>query len=367
MSFVFCLLSFSGISEGSNLIRVAVKTSPYLEIEVKRGTSVTDTADNRTFTAKGSLQLTVKPGNSGIDIDNKKFGDTVKIKPSKGSLLSIDKTGYRGSIEILKNDKGELLVINELDVEDYLKGVVNEEISAKWHPESLKAQAVVARTYALYQKEKRKDNPYHMEATTMDQVYGGMRNEDEQTNKAVDDTRGIVLTYGGKLAKAFYHSISGGITEDASAVWGGERETYLKAVKCYFDKDAPNYQWEAGMDTADIEMALSKNGVSADGILTIETASFTPSGRVSELLIKHGNGLGRVSGVNFRKFIGYDVIRSTLFRVKKNGNNFIFYGRGSGHGVGLCQWGAKGMAEKKYSYTDILKYYYPGIEIKRIK
>ena len=372
---IFCLfIFFSGVfslssAEGSeaNLIRVAIKTSSNLEIQVKEGVRIIDNTNNRSFATKVPIQLNIKISNPGISINNREFGSNVKIKPAENSLIKIDKKDYRGSVEILRDDKGGLLVINELNVEEYLKGVLNEEISAKWHPESIKAQAVVARTYALYQKENRKDNPYHMEATTTDQVYGGVRREDERTNKAAKDTQGIVLTYEGKLAKVFYHSISGGITEDVTDVWGGEGNNYLKSIKCDFDKDAPNYQWETEIDAVDLEMLLSRNGIKVDGILSIEPVSFTSSGRVSELQIRHKNGIEKISGVNFRKIIGYETIRSTLFRIKEGEGSFIFYGKGSGHGVGLCQWGAKGMAEKGYSYIDILKYYYPGIEIKKIK
>ena len=372
---IFCLfIFFSGLlalssaeGSGANLIRVAIKTSSNLEIQVKEGVRIIDNTNNRSFATKVPIQLNIKISNPGISINSREFGSNVKIKPAENSLIKIDKKGYRGSIEILRDDKVGLLVINELDVEEYLKGVLNEEISAKWHPEAIKAQAVVARTYALYQKENRKDNPYHMEATTTDQVYGGARREDERTNKAAKDTQGIVLTYEGKLAKVFYHSISGGITEDVTDVWGGEGNNYLKSIKCDFDKDAPNYQWETEIDAVDLEMLLSRNGIKVDGILSIEPVSFTSSGRVSELQIRHKNGIEKISGVNFRKIIGYETIRSTLFRIKEGEGSFIFYGKGSGHGVGLCQWGAKGMAEKGYSYIDILKYYYPGIEIKRIK
>src|SRR3972149_4802551 len=372
---VFCLfIFFSGLLalssvEGSevSLIRVAIGKSHSLAIGVMAGTKITDKVSNRAFIVKTSSRLYIKASNPGMTINNREFGEIVKILSPHGSLIRVDKNDYRGNIEIRKDDGGNLLIINELNVEEYLKGVLNEEISAKWHPESLKAQAVVARTYALYQKENRKDNPYHMEATVIDQVYGGARKEDERTNKAVEDTRGIVLTYEGKIAKAFYHSVSGGVTEDVTVVWGGEGENYLKGVKCNFDTEAPNYQWETEIDVVDIEMAMSKNGINIDGILSIEPLSFTSSGRIAELQIRHKNGIEKISGVDFRKIIGYETIKSTMFKIRESEGSFIFYGRGSGHGVGLCQWGAKGMAEKGYSYIDILKYYYPGIKIKRIK
>ncbi|MEK7846618.1 MAG: SpoIID/LytB domain-containing protein [Nitrospinota bacterium] len=364
-----CLfILFPVISEGTSLIRVAIKQSvDSCQLSVKEGTKIIDAASNRSFAVKTPLQVNIKALNPGMAINNRKFGEIVKILSPHGSLIKVDKDDYRGNIEIRKDDGGSLLIINELNVEEYLKGVLNEEISAKWHPESLKAQAVVARTYALYQKENRKDNPYHMEATIIDQVYGGAKREDERTNKAVEDTRGIVLTYEGKLAKAFYHSVSGGVTEDVTVVWGGEGENYLKGVKCNFDTEAPNYQWETEIDVVDIEMALSKNSINIDGILSIEPLSFTSSKRIAELQIRHKNGAEKISGVDFRKIIGYETIKSTMFKIREGEGSFIFYGRGSGHGVGLCQWGAKGMAEKGYSYINILKYYYPGIEIKRIK
>ena len=283
---------------------------------------------------------------------------------SDNGVLSVNGRTYRGKIEVIKEQKG-LLVVNELPLELYVAGLINQEISSKWPIEVVKAQAVIARTYAMYQKKKRAAGDYHMEATVADQVYSGNITEDERSLYAVKETIGKVLTYNGELALTVYHSNSGGMTEDAKNIWGKDYP-YLKQVKSSFDKDSSHFSWILNMSPQSVEAALKDAGYSISDIQNIIPIYTTNSGRVIKVMMHYAGGKLEISGEDLRKAIGYDKLKSTMFTLEMINGSFVFNGKGYGHGVGLSQWGAKGMAEKGYKYTEILEHFYPGTRIERI-
>ena len=283
---------------------------------------------------------------------------------SDNGVLSVNGRTYRGKIEVIKEQKG-LLVVNELPLELYVAGLINQEISSKWPIEVVKAQAVIARTYAMYQKKKRAAGDYHMEATVADQVYSGNITEDERSLYAVKETIGKVLTYNGELALTVYHSNSGGMTEDAKNIWGKDYP-YLKQVKSSFDKDSSHFSWILNMSPQSVEAALKDAGYSISDIQNIIPIYTTNSGRVIKVMMHYAGGKLEMSGEDLRKAVGYDKLKSTMFTVEIINGSFVFNGKGYGHGVGLSQWGAKGMAEKGYTYIEILEHFYPGTRIERI-
>ena len=283
---------------------------------------------------------------------------------SDNGVLSVNGRTYRGKIEVIKEQKG-LLVVNELPLELYVAGLINQEISSKWPIEVVKAQAVIARTYAMYQKKKRAAGDYHMEATVADQVYSGNITEDERSLYAVKETIGKVLTYNGELALTVYHSNSGGMTEDAKNIWGKDYP-YLKQVKSSFDKDSSHFSWILNMSPQSVEAALKDAGYSISDIQNIIPIYTTNSGRVIKVMMHYAGGKLEISGEDLRKAIGYDKLKSTMFTLEMINGSFVFNGKGYGHGVGLSQWGAKGMAEKGYKYTEILEHFYPGTRIEQI-
>ena len=283
---------------------------------------------------------------------------------SDNGVLSVNGRTYRGKIEVIKEQKG-LLVVNELPLELYVAGLINQEISSKWPIEVVKAQAVIARTYAMYQKKKRAAGDYHMEATVADQVYSGNITEDERSLYAVKETIGKVLTYNGELALTVYHSNSGGMTEDAKNIWGKDYP-YLKQVKSSFDKDSSHFSWILNMSPQSVEAALKDAGYSISDIQNIIPIYTTNSDRVIKVMMHYAGGKLEISGEDLRKAIGYDKLKSTMFTLEMINGSFVFNGKGYGHGVGLSQWGAKGMAEKGYKYTEILEHFYPGTRIEQI-
>ncbi|HKZ46959.1 MAG TPA: SpoIID/LytB domain-containing protein [Thermodesulfobacteriota bacterium] len=346
-------------SQGKEKIRIAVLKGAR---DLKIG-GVGITAAGTEFN-KENTALVVLEEEDILTINGKKIPDSSVIFSSENGILYLNGRPFRGKIEVIKDQRG-FLVVNELPLEFYIAGLINHEISSKWPIEAVKTQAVIARTYALYQKKKKGAATYHMESTVIDQVYSGSIAEDDRSIHAVKETIGEVLTYNGELALTVYHSNGGGATEDSKNVWGKDYP-YLRQVKSPFDKDSPNFSWMLNISMGSVETALKGAGYQAADVKDIIPLSRTNSGRITRLRILHGKGELEVSGEDLRKAIGYDKLKSAMFTAEMADGLFVFNGKGSGHGVGLSQWGAKGMAQEGYSYTEILKHFYPGTSLERI-
>jgi stage II sporulation protein D len=288
--------------------------------------------------------------------------DVIVIAPPEEYMLSVNGTPYRGKLRIQKDAGNGLNVINVLSIEVYLYGVVPKEMSPQWPDEALKAQAVAARTYGLYQKGKNRDKDYDVLATTSSQVYGGVAGETERSSRAVEQTRGMVLLYGGQLVLSYFHANSGGMTEDAERVWTAE-VPYLKSVHDEYSVKAPHHSWSVLLKLDEITNTLNKKGISVESIRKLSPASVSPSGRVSKMRISHRRGDIILSGNDFRMKMGPVLIKSTLFTMSGEGGKIRFEGKGYGHGVGMSQWGAYVMAREGRTFEDILKHYYQGVEV----
>jgi stage II sporulation protein D len=253
---------------------------------------------------------------------------------------------------------GGLVAVNLVELEEYLQGVLKDEIPPGWPAEAAKAMAVAARTYAVYQRYQNPDALFHLRATTASQVYGGARGEDARTNWAIQATRGQILTFGGQPLPAFYHSCSGGATEDAMDVFGLQYDVVL-GVKDDFSLGCPYVLWIERLTRQQIEDNLVRAGYQVGRVLAIQDLIRSRTGRIFQIEVRHSRGALALEGRRFREAMGNDVIRSTDFQVREEGGAFTFVGRGSGHGVGLSQWGAKEMADLAFQYHEILKFYYP--------
>ncbi|MBI3753743.1 MAG: SpoIID/LytB domain-containing protein [Deltaproteobacteria bacterium] len=355
---VYCSLLFLSSCAGGKPISTSLYNGEKIRIAVLKGVKESKIGG-------GAHLSLVKLGKSGgITVNDSIIAESsVTFLPDNG-VIYLNGRPFRGKIDVIKDGNG-LLVVNELPLEFYVAGLINHEISSKWPIEAVKAQAVIARTYALYQKKKRGKGLYHMEATVTDQVYAGSTAEDDRSLYAVKETVGEVVTYDGEPALTVYHSNGGGMTEDPQNVWGKDYP-YLKQVESPFDKDAPNFFWTLNISPQAVEAALKNVGYQVSGVQDITPLYTTNSGRVAKIRVRHGSGELEMSGEELRKTIGYDKLKSTMFTVEMVDGLFVFSGKGSGHGVGLSQWGAKGMAEKGYSYAEILKHFYPGTRIERI-
>ena len=286
--------------------------------------------------------LRISDINDEMQIDGLKVGGDLSVTVKQGNLLSI---------------------VAILDLEEYLKGVVPLEASPKWELEVLKAQAIAARTYALYNKKMQAGSDYDVTADVYSQVYSGSGPRSEVSDRAVDETAGLVMTYKGKLINAMFHGCCGGKTEDSEAVFGAPSVEYLKSVEGMCPPDGPKMQWEKWLSAGEIRRALEKSGYRLGKIKDIKVAARSNSKRVTRLLILHSRGQLALKGNDFRKSIGWDVVPSTLFTVKKTKDRYHFKGKGSGHGVGLCQLGARQMALQGKGFEEILHHYYTNVEI----
>ena len=290
------------------------------------------------------------------------FEAAVRLAPADGARLYLDIHPYRGVVELRRTAAGRLTVINELDLEEYLYGVLKNEVDPQWPTEALKAQAVASRTWALYSLNRFASEGYDVCATADCQVYRGVTAEDPRTSAAVDETRGEVMTYQGRPIFAAYHSDSGGSTESSELVWGGAYP-YLRGVADPYSVGAPRHEWIVRMDLATFENRVRRSGRMITNVTGIEVAEATPSGRAALLRVAGAHGVLLLKGAELRAVLGADL-RSTLFTVRlvpDDPPQVEFQGRGSGHGVGLSQWGARGMAEMGRRYQEILGYYYSGI------
>lgn len=362
LSTTYCLLfhSPSFAWESREVIRIAIFKGAAATVGGD-DVSITGVTGNEKIPILSNSELEIKTGKEGVLVNGTSYSSL--IADARESRLKVNGKGYRGRIEIVK-DNSSLLIINELNLEDYLVGLINHEISSRWPKEAVKAQAVVARTYALYQKKARKDPRYDLESTVASQVYGGSDSEDELAFQAVKETEGEVALYNGELIQALYHSSCGGRTEAAEDVWGKD-VPYLKSIKDPHCTEAPNYFWQYKIGLNELSERLRRLDGGIGSISSVSVKKKSRSGRAMSISIRHSNGVSDVSGKDFREALGFENLRSTDFTVKVKGDSVSFAGSGGGHGVGMCQWGAKGMAEDGRTYKEILKWYYPGITIRR--
>lgn len=270
---------------------------------------------------------------------------------------------YRGALEF-EPTGGGVTAVNVIPLEQYLYGVVPAEMPNGWPAESLKSQAVAARSYALANLGKHKSRGYDLCGTDECQVYQGAAAEATSTNMAVDATRGVVVTFGGKVIPAYFHSSSGGYTENSEEVWM-RKLPYIRAVPD-FDQKSPHFTWYKNVAAGSLADGLARSGVNIGAIIAVNPLSRSYSGRVKEVQVVGTEGTKVVGGETFRLAAG---LNSTLFNVAPVGSGqpseFAFAGRGWGHGLGLSQWGAKTLGEMGYSYTQILSHYYPGAQLSR--
>ncbi len=341
----------------------------------------------------------------------------IGVQANNAKLKLDNNKNYRGIMEISRIAGGNLKIINQLSLQEYLYLVVPSEIESSSHIEALKAQAVAARTYTLTGMNRHSADGFNVCSTTHCQVYGGTV-EAISTNKAVDETKDVVMTYDGKLVEAYYFSTSGGYTEDVLNVWTADLP-YLKAVEDPYE--AKTKPWVVTYTKQELEDILTKQGVNIGEVTNLKATEYTAAGRANKILFVGTNGTKEYAkeyartlfNLRSRMYIieggNSQTTTSNIKIVDKDGNittkdvntnnlqtvdgksinsdtkimtvdgeknieketqtqgtdTYVFTGYGYGHGVGMSQNGAKGMANAGFAYEDILKHYYTGITIQK--
>ncbi len=351
------------------------------------------------------------PGNNIIYTSDR--GETIIIESSQdttlesqGGTVSINGTKYRDKINIFY-DGNNLVAVNVIEADNYLRGVIAKEMPSSWPLEALKAQAVVARAYVATNMNKHATQGFNVCATTHCQVYGGYSAETTSTNKAVDETAARLMYYGGRPAEGYFHSASGGKTENSGNIWN-DHLPYLVGVEDPYSLGSPFDTWTAKISPVQMKLLLSGNGINIGDVTGVKITKTTENGRALELTIYGTKGTHILQKDRIRIFFGAAAIKSTYFTLEagqaSTGNNIqpeipkndgslgsifislkslvdaqttfdnskdssesigtlVFNGKGYGHGVGMSQYGARGMALEGLDYRDILRHYFKGIEI----
>lgn len=351
-------------AQDSGTVRVCVMQEvESLRLKVNGHYQVINLNNNKMIYKGEDLNTTVMADKTGIMLGNIRPKITkVLIRPGQDSDILVNNRPFGGAVEFIKADNSKFIVVNVINLEDYVKGISIREISHYWPPETLKAEVIAFRTFAVYKIEESKGKDYDLTSDIYSQVYGGKAAERYRINDAVDQTRGLVITYKGKVIPAFYSATCAGRTEDASVLWNINIEP-LKGVACPFCQDSPHFRWHYVASAEEIREKLAAKGYKIKNIKDIVAAGTDASGRITDLKIVCSSGNVLISAKDFRNVIGPNVIKSTNFKINIIAGDIVFQGLGWGHGVGLCQWGAYFMGKEGYKYDQILKYYYPGVEI----
>ncbi len=277
----------------------------------------------------------------------------------------LDGVPYRGSLEIVAGEGG-LAVLNEVDLEAYVAGILLAEVYEGWGSAVLRAQAVATRTYALYRLERARDPLFHVRAGPVDQAYAGVRVESDAAWEAVHATRGEYLAWGGEPILAAYHAASGGRTASSREVWGRSLP-YLVSFPVEGEHESPDTYWRAPFTGAEIGAALGSAGWSVGTVTELRVLERSVSGRVNRVRVKGRRGSATLTARQLRTALGPARLRSTLFEIRAQQGRYVFVGSGRGHGVGMSQWGAYAMAVRGAGYREILFHFYPGATVRHLE
>ena len=311
-------------------------------------------------------RVAVRAVPEGILVGEERFAlSGLRVEPTRDATINLNGQQLRGVVEIVRQKDVSLLVINHVALEDYLQGVLSKEAPSYWPAEALRALAIAARTYALFQRLSKASVDYDVTSDVLSQVYAGKTGEKWRTNRIVQETSGFILLYQGQAFPAFYHSTCGGLTEDAQVMGSFDLAPLKGSRMCPYCHESPFYRWQRRVTAADLAWAVKQQrGTSIWPVTDLEIAGRTPSGRVAQVRLR-GSKVLVLSGYEFRQLLGFSTIRSTAFSVTPEGEAFLLRGQGWGHGVGLCQWGAAELARRGLRAREILSFYYPQADVVR--
>lgn len=314
-------------------------------------------------------ELTLRPREGGLRLADMRLKSETRLVPSAGARIRVGSNWYRGTM-ILRLDPGQTVTVVEVaSVEEYLEGVLPHEMDPDWPLEALKAQAVVARTFTYANMGKFRKDGFDLTADTRSQVYRGTSLVNENVRAAVRQTRGEVLGWQGKLLRVFYHACCGGATTDPAAAWGGEAEVVrpLRGVRDPWCAASPHMKWTAYFAWAELTAAVSERHMLPSPLKSLRIGARDAAGYVRTFLAKAGRETVEIKASELRGALGAGEMKSVRIKsVSQLKKGIEFFGAGSGHGVGLCQWGARLQAEKGRGYAQILSFYFPGAELSEV-
>ncbi len=316
---------------------------------------------------KGELSL--RPREGGLRLADMRLKSETRLVPAEGARIRVGNNQYRGAL-ILRLDPGQTLtIVEEASIEVYLEGVLPHEMDPNWPLEALKAQAVVARTFTYANMGKFRRDGFDLTADTRSQVYKGTTLVNDNVRTAVRETRGEVLGWQGKLLRVYYHACCGGATTDAGAAWGGSEAAPrpLKGVRDPWCSASPHMKWIAYFAWPELTAAISERHMLPGPLKSLRIGARDAAGYVRSFVARSGGESVEIRASTLRGALGAGEMKSVRIKsLNILGKGVEFLGGGSGHGVGLCQWGARLQADRGRSYTQILKFYFPGSELSEV-
>ncbi|MEL6493903.1 MAG: SpoIID/LytB domain-containing protein [Cyanobacteria bacterium J06623_7] len=339
-------------------LRVAIaKKVESLKIGSSTAAVIKDSSGRQLGELKPMSALAATASGNTIEIAKGVRGGELIVEPQGDGYVWIGDRWYRGTTQLILQNQA-ITAINHVDLEHYLYSVVGAEAVSSWPIEALKAQAVAARSYALYKRNRESNGIYDVDTTEGTQVYKGLDTEFTTTHEAVNSTLGQIMTYNNEVILAAFHSSSGGYTENVEDIWSSPLP-YLRSVVDY-DHKSPVFEWQKIIPVSQIKSLVAGIGT----IKGLQLTQTTPRGRVITMTVTGDRGSTTVSGKDMRRVLD---LRSTLFRVSTDGQNLHIKGRGFGHGLGLSQWGAYHLAQQGVNYHQILAHYYQSASLTALK
>lgn len=317
---------------------------------------------------KGALKLLPREG--GLRLSKLRVPSETRLVPADGAAIKVGADLHRGAL-ILRLDPGQTVtVVEEVGMEQYLEGVLPFEMDPDWPLEALKAQAVVARTFAYANMGKFRKDGFDLTADTRSQVYRGLTSVNDNVRRAVRETRGEVLGWNGQLLKVYYHACCGGRTENMAEAWGGDPAATpkpLRGVRDPWCEVSPHMHWNAYFAWQDVMAAIEERHDLPGPLRSLKIGRRDIAGYVRDFVARSGKSEVRVKASDLRAALGAGELKSTrIARLVVRKKGLEFYGAGSGHGVGLCQWGARIQAQKGRGYEKILRFYFPGADLSEV-
>lgn len=367
------------------MVRVALTDEPArsLEVEIDRPFRIHPVgSDTELFAGTKLERTTITATRNGLRIGTRELPATrLEIVSSESPAIWIEEHQYRGRVRLFRQSGGMIQAVNVLPLEEYVACVVDSEMPASFPEEARKAQAIVARTYARYQTRLAgPDAILDLFASTRSQKYLGFQyrerdgrrlaGETAAGRRSAEATAGQVCTWRGELFCAYYCAVCGGSTVQGSDVFS-DAAPILKPVPCDWCREARLYRWTAEISKRDLQADLGpllrRDGKQPGALKTVSLVREKGQGAdvLPEFDLRGERDTVRVSGADLRQALSARGLFSPRFTMAEKGQSWLISGRGHGHGVGLCQWGARGLALAGRSCDEILKYYYPGATVGR--
>ena len=352
-------------------VRVAIlQEAESIRLTVPSACRLTDLKLGKPLAAWPELKWQeVRAGNPGLRIGSSEIvSGAVVLEPAAGTIFRVNGLPYRGSLILRRTPKGRLTVINRLPLEEYLVGALTSEVNAGWPLEALKAHAVVSRTMTAHRIWIRKGQEFDMTADTSTHLYHGVTAEKARTRQAVEETRGQVLAYGGELFSASFHANCGGHTEEAAEIWNTKQPIPpLAGVEDPYCRNLKHYRWKIAMPDTEFLRLLGGEAEAVGTLQEVAVEETNRSGRARAVRVRGDRGLLTLTGRQLREKLGANRLRSLKFTLSRQPGKVFFEGFGWGHGVGLCQWGAFGMAHQGKTMEEILSFYFPQAQKRALK